>query len=244
MRESPIQLDSSSLSDGQHQQLACELDAASSVSAVGLAPKTERKLYKRKQVLAWLDENVPGKRLQHILRVEALAIQLARHHQLNVEQAAQAGLMHDLAKCFKAKKLLQLATEAGLAIDPVFTANPHLLHADVGAIVAQQKFGVQDEAVLAAIRNHTLGSAGMSPLSCVVFLADSLEPGRGDTPELQELRAACWHDLHQAVWLTSEYTLKHLFESQSLIHPRALMTRNWAMQVAVHKTFHHAETLV
>jgi len=239
MRESPVQLDSSSMSDVQHQKAACELDLSPSCISSDISQAKEPKPYKRKRILAWLDQNVPHKRIQHILRVEEMAVQLAKHHHLDVEKAAQAGLMHDLAKCFKSKKLLQLATDAGIPIDPVFTANPHLLHADVGAIVAQQEFGVQDEAILEAIRNHTLGSAGMSLLSCVVFLADTLEPGRGDTPELHNLRETCWDDLHKAVWLTSEYTLKHLFDSKNLIHPRALMTRNWAMQSAIHGMHQH-----
>ncbi len=230
MRESPPKLDSSSTPDVQHQKLACDSNLSTHHPNANFSLTREVKPYQRQKVLTWLDQNVPDKRLHHILRVEEMAAQLAHHYHLDAEKAAQAGLMHDLAKCFKAKKLLQLAAAAGLEIDPVFAANPHLLHADVGAIVAQQEFGIQDDTVLDAIRHHTLGAAGMSPLSCVVFLADSLEPGRGDTPELETLRSACWEDLHQAVWLTSEYTLKHLFESQHLIHPRALMTRNWAMQ--------------
>ncbi|MDX2228337.1 MAG: bis(5'-nucleosyl)-tetraphosphatase (symmetrical) YqeK [Leptolyngbyaceae cyanobacterium bins.349] len=236
MRESQTQLDSSSRSEVQPPYPACESEndpLKPDPTPEAIAPD---KSYKRKKVLAWLDKNVPAKRLQHILRVEEMAVKLALHHHLDAERAAQAGLMHDLAKCFKPKRLLQLAADNGLTIDSVFAANPHLLHADVGAIVARDEFGIQDATVLEAIRNHTLGSAGMSSLSCVVFLADSLEPGRGDTVQLRTLREACWNDLHQAVWLTSEYTLKSLFENKSLIHPRAVMTRNWAMQMAIQAT--------
>lgn len=228
MRESPNILDSGLLGDATHRQTVCEPTHTASVSAPPLSMAPEQ----RTRVLAWLNKNVPEKRLQHILRVEAMAIALAEHHQLDVERAAQAGLMHDLAKFFKPQRLLDMAQAAGLELDPVLEANPHLLHADVSAIVAQAEFGVQDEAVLAAIRHHTLGSPGMEPLSCVVFLADSLEPGRGDSVELRSLRTACQADLYRAVWLTSEYTLKFLFDSACLIHPRAVLTRNWAMQMA------------
>ncbi|MEM7713979.1 MAG: hypothetical protein AAF349_10460 [Cyanobacteria bacterium P01_A01_bin.68] len=34
---------------------------------------------------------------------------------------------------------------------------------------------MKDEQMLSAIFNHTLGSAQMSLLSCIVFLADSIE---------------------------------------------------------------------
>jgi len=96
----------------------------------------------RERVLSWLALNVPDSRLQHILRVEQTAIELAQHHSLDVEKAAQAGLMHDLAKYFKPQRLLEMAEAEGLEIDPVEAAHPHLLHAPVGAIVARDEFGV------------------------------------------------------------------------------------------------------
>lgn len=186
----------------------------------------------RDRVITWLKKHVPEVRLQHILRVEATAAQLAFHHSLDSEKAAQAGLMHDLAKYFKPKRLLQMAQDGGVEVDPVAMANPHLLHAEVGAIVARQEFGVEDEEILHAIADHTLGRPGMAPLSCVVFLADSLEPGRGNQPELEELRHWSQKDLFEAVWRTCDYTLRHLVMSRHLIHPRVVLTRNSFLQRA------------
>lgn len=210
----------------------------------------------RDQVLTWLSDNVPASRLQHILGVEQMAVELARHYHLDVEKAAQAGLMHDLAKYFKPHQLLQMAraecqseslptlyrnqgvekqepSEPSLAleIDPICEANPHLLHADVSAIVARDKFGVKDEEVLEAIANHTLGRPGMSSLSCMVFLADSLEPSRGNTPELEALRLLCRQNLYQALWRTCDYCLRFLLDSRCFVHPRTILTRNWALQM-------------
>lgn len=184
----------------------------------------------RDRVLAWLAENVPPSRIEHILRVEQMAIALAKHHNINVEQAAISGLMHDLAKYFKPQKLLAMAQAEGLEIDAVSEANPHLLHADVGAIVARETFGVKNREVLDAIADHTLGRPGMNALSCIVFLADSLEPGRGDDLELNTIRETCYSNLAQAVWLTCDYSLKALVTTQRLIHPRTVATRNWFLQ--------------
>lgn len=181
----------------------------------------------RQQVLSWLTSNVPESRIRHVLRVEQMAIDLAGLHNLDTSRAAQAGLMHDLAKYFKPQMLLQMAEAAALPLDRVDELNPHLLHADIGAIVAQQTFDVQDPEILAAIANHTLGSPGMSALSCVVFLADSLEPGRGNSPVLEALRQVSQHHLKQAVWMTCNYRLRQLTETGRLIHPRAVATRNW-----------------
>jgi predicted HD superfamily hydrolase involved in NAD metabolism len=189
----------------------------------------------RDQVLAWLADNVPPSRLDHILRVEQMAVELAKHYNLDVEKAATAGLMHDLAKYFKPQRLLEMARAEGLEIDPVMEANPHLLHAQVSAIVARDTFGVEDEEVLQAIANHTLGRPGMSLLSCIVFVADTLEPGRGDTPELEALRKLSRQNLEQAVWLTCDYSLKFLLKTHCLIHQRTIATRNWFLQTTKDK---------
>ncbi|MDM7327571.1 MAG: bis(5'-nucleosyl)-tetraphosphatase (symmetrical) YqeK [Thermosynechococcus sp. Uc] len=193
---------------------------------------SKKSLCDRQQVLAWLTENVPAPRLQHILRVETLAAELALHHGLDVDRAAWAGLLHDLAKYFPPERLLRMAQEAGLPITDVDEADPHLLHADVSALVARQQFGITDEQVLAAVANHTLGQPDMDALSCVVFLADSLEPGRGQTVELEELRKVAQRNLQEAVWRVCDRTLLWLIDQHRLIHPRMILTRNWAMQVA------------
>ncbi|MEL6909425.1 MAG: bis(5'-nucleosyl)-tetraphosphatase (symmetrical) YqeK [Cyanobacteria bacterium J06629_2] len=183
----------------------------------------------RDRVIAWLRQNVSEHRLQHILGVESTCITLARCHQLNEQQAAQAGLMHDLAKFFPPKKLLKLAASASLPVDRICQEHPHLLHADVGAVVAQREFQIQDPEILAAIANHTLGAPEMSELSCVVFVADVLEPNRGDNEKLAAMRLVAQENLYKCVQQTSDYSLEYLLSKHKIIHPRTVLTRNWAL---------------
>ncbi len=119
-----------------------------------------------------------------------------------------------------------MAREEGLILDEILSANPHLLHADVSAIVARDTFSVSDTQVLNAIACHTLGRPEMSPLSCIVFLADSIEPRRGNTVSLQLLRQISQENIDKAVYLTCDRTLKKLLDSPRLIHPRLIATRN------------------
>lgn len=189
----------------------------------------------RERVIAWLKLNVPETRLRHILRVEKMSIELAQRHRLDPVQAALAGLMHDLAKFFKPDRLLQMAKNEGLELDPVDELNPHLLHADVGAIVAREEFGIHNSDILDAIRNHTLGKPDMSLLSCVVYLADGLEPGRGTTPELEELRRLSRQDLIEATWKAADCSVRHLIHARHLIHPRTVHTRNWFLRMATQR---------
>ncbi len=180
----------------------------------------------RETVLAWLEQRVSPPRLRHILGVEAMAQELAAQYGLDVQKAAWAGLMHDLAKSFPPEQLLEMVGQQR-DLDEIEQAEPHLLHAEAGSLVARDTFQVQDPEILAAIANHTLGRPGMDPLSCVVFVADALEPNRGNSPELQQLRQLARLDLAKAVVGVCDLSLKFLLNRSQVIHPRTLMTRNY-----------------
>ncbi|MEN9226936.1 MAG: bis(5'-nucleosyl)-tetraphosphatase (symmetrical) YqeK [Thermostichus sp. HHBFW_bins_43] len=181
---------------------------------------------RREEILAWLEQQVPAPRLRHILGVEAMARALAAHYGLDEHKAAWAGLLHDLAKYFPPEKLLHLAAQER-ELDEIERAEPHILHAEVGSLVARDQFQVQDPEILAAIRNHTLGQPGMDPLSCVVFIADALEPQRGNNPELEQLRQLAFTDLAKTVVGVCDLSLRFLLNRSQVIHPRTVMTRNY-----------------
>jgi predicted HD superfamily hydrolase involved in NAD metabolism len=183
----------------------------------------------RNKIINWLKDNVSADRLQHILGVEKMSAELAIIHQVNPEKAAQAGLMHDLAKFFSPNKLLEIAKKEGLKIDSICENHPHLIHADVSAIVARDEFGVIDQEILDAISNHTLGQPNMSALSSIVFVADAIEHSRGNSQELETLRQISQENLIKSVFQVSDYSLQFLLKSKRVIHPRTILTRNWAL---------------
>lgn len=184
----------------------------------------------REKVIFWLEQNVSSHRINHILGVEATCIQLAKCHHLAPKKAAKAGLLHDLAKFFPPEKLFQIAQKAKIPIDSISQQHPHLLHADVSAVIAEQEFGVKNREILTAISNHTLGNPKMSPLSCIVYVADTIEPNRGDSAELNRIREIATKNLYQSVWETGDYALQYLISDRKVIHPRTVLTRNWALK--------------
>jgi nicotinate-nucleotide adenylyltransferase len=117
-------------------------------------------------------------RYAHTLRVARFAEHLARAHGEDPQQARLAGLYHDLARLHSGERLLEECTARGLLIDAFERLNPIVLHARLGAELAREFYGVEDEAILSAIRKHTVAAAEMSRLDAIVFLADGLEPGR------------------------------------------------------------------
>ncbi|MGK7913844.1 MAG: bis(5'-nucleosyl)-tetraphosphatase (symmetrical) YqeK [Synechococcus sp.] len=181
----------------------------------------------RGRVLDWLSVNVPRPRIRHILGVEQMAFEWAQLYGLDADRAAWAGLLHDVAKYFPGERLLEIADAEGLVLDPILQETPHLIHADVGGVVARDEFGITDTEILNAIQLHTLGAPGMSALSCVVFLADALEPNRGQSDDLKNLRNLAEMHLYRAVVAVSDRSLQYLIAKEAPVHPRTVETRDW-----------------
>jgi predicted HD superfamily hydrolase involved in NAD metabolism len=136
-------------------------------------------------------------RYAHSLRVARCAGLLARRHGLDSRKARVAGLLHDLARLYSPERLIAESQARGFVVDPFEHAHPTLLHARLGAAIARERFGVDDAEVLSAIEKHTTGAAQMSDLDRVVYLADSIEPGRR-FPERAELWELARRDLLSA----------------------------------------------
>lgn len=92
-----------------------------------------------------------------------------------------AGRLHDALKDAPTEELRELVDE-GHWPDP-------LLHAPAAASRLARD-GVHDQELLLAVAYHSVGHPTFADLGEYLYLADYLEPGRSDTPERRELRAA------------------------------------------------------
>lgn len=153
-------------------------------------------------------------RYRHVVRVARCADVLAQAHGVDSQQARLAGMLHDLARLYDANRLLEESRKRGIPIDDYALRHPIVLHAAVGAEIARERFGVNDEAVLSAIRKHTLADGAMSELDCVLYLADGLEPGR-EFAERDELFALSMRDLRAGMRATLRSSVEYL-RSRSL----------------------------
>lgn len=186
----------------------------------------------------WVKPRVSERRFAHIKGVAATASVLAQSVGADVYRAELAAWLHDACKEAKDKELIAQAKEFGLKLDPVEEKNGHLLHGPVAAEVVRRFFGLDDEDLLNAIAEHTLGAAPMSLLSKVVFLADALEPMRPadfTEPIWLALNSGPAQDksldLDRAVAVTCDLTLAHLIAEGRAIHPRMIEVRNFYLEV-------------
>jgi predicted HD superfamily hydrolase involved in NAD metabolism len=148
-------------------------------------------------------------RFAHTVRVARLAERLAAAHGEDPLKARLAGLFHDLARLYSADRLLAECRARNMPIDAFERANPIVLHARLGAELAREHYGVTDEAILSAIRKHTVAAARMSRLDAIVFLADGLEPGRSFA-ERAAFADLAQHDLAAAMRAVLASTIAYL----------------------------------
>lgn len=180
--------------------------------------KEMRKLRKK------IEKVQDAKRFEHTLGVEYTAAALAMCHGASVEDARLAGLLHDCAKCFSDEKRLSVCEKKNIPITEIEERNPFLLHAKVGAFLAKEKYGVENRDVLNAILYHTTGREGMSLLEKIIFVADYIEPGRKQAPNLPEIRRLAFQDLDKALLWILEDTLKYLKRSGGETDPMTELT--------------------
>jgi len=119
-----------------------------------------------------------SRRWEHTKNVMEFAARLALRYGENVYKAEIAALLHDYCK------------------DSSGGTENNLTHGALAAEVAASEFGVDDGDVLNAISYHTTGRAGMSRLEMIVFVADTLAPGR-TYREVEGLRELADKDLEE-----------------------------------------------
>ena len=155
----------------------------------------------RDRVLAWLADNVSSHRLQHILGVEQVCVELASCYQVDAFRASQSGFIQ---LAFPLTLRWQLAAKDGIKSNPISQvaqqqgkcfgqANP--LHTDVRMITGEH-FGRDHE--LSAIRNQ-------------------------ESPVTSGHRSVCClsrKNLDHSVQQIGNYSLRYLIKTNRTIHPR------------------------
>jgi nicotinate-nucleotide adenylyltransferase len=119
-------------------------------------------------------------RYLHSRSVALAAADLCRRFGLDPRDGLLAGWAHDLCKETPADELAKLAQEDGFGLTALERARPKLLHGRAAAVVVRRRFGLDDPALLEAVRRHTSGARGLGGLAKVVYIADKIDPRRGD----------------------------------------------------------------
>lgn len=128
-----------------------------------------------------LQRNVSEHRYLHSLSVAETAKKLALAHNVDVNKAYMAGLLHDVCK-FPDQEILEKYLEK---------YEPNKLNGIYGAYHSWVAYyylkecGYKDEEVLRAIYNHTILEE-YNPLNVIIYIADKREPLRNIDDDILE----------------------------------------------------------
>ena len=170
---------------------------------------------------------LPPSMAAHIDRVVEFADRLAHRHGLDVASVRLAAQGHDLLRAVPPAELLARADARGLKIDPVERAEPVILHGPLGALELEERFGLDDRAVLETIRWHTPGHPDYPAEAWAMFVADKAEPAKVErTPALQAVRDLADESLEAAALAYLDFRLHEAVERGWQLHPMATLARN------------------
>ena len=160
---------------------------------------------------------VKPSRVAHILGCRDTAVALAKRWGADENDAARAGILHDITKALDGPLQLTLCREYGTILDEFGYKYPKTLHALTGSLVADRIFG-ESPAVVSAICHHTTGKADMNLLEKIIYVADYMEPCR-NFPGVEKLRELAFADIDAALKLGLEMTLEHLKDLGEEVSP-------------------------
>ncbi|MDR0822214.1 MAG: bis(5'-nucleosyl)-tetraphosphatase (symmetrical) YqeK [Endomicrobium sp.] len=131
-------------------------------------------------IYKYISKNLKRSRFIHCINVSKTAVELAKIHKADITKAQIAALLHDCAKFMSyAEQIAFFKNRKKFRYFKDIAKNaPQLLHGFLAAVIAKEKFKINDRDILNAVANHTLGRFNMSALEKIIFIADSISADR------------------------------------------------------------------
>lgn len=184
----------------------------------------------------WTDEKIIelirsrliATRFQHSLNVAESARYLAEKYGADPDKAYTAGLLHDVMKNATDEEQLAMISKTGIEMTPVERANRKLWHAMSGAAYIKYVMGIDDDEIISAVRYHTTGRAGMTPLETTVYLADYISAER-NYQGADDMRRLCEVSSDEAIIYALEFGIPDLVKKGRVVHPDSVDLYNEMM---------------
>ena len=181
------------------------------------------------RMIEYLKKNLKNSRLQHSFRVMDTSIKLAEIYHCDCNKAKIAGLIHDCAKNINNDEMINIMKKSGYNTNDESFMIPQTLHGPVGALIAKNVMGIEDQEILNAIEYHTIGRKNMSILEKVIYIADYIEPLR-NFQELESVREFVYSgDIDKALLMSFDNTIKYIIKKGQLLHKNTIEARNYIL---------------
>ncbi|SJZ83724.1 metal dependent phosphohydrolase [Cetobacterium ceti] len=184
----------------------------------------------REEIKSNLRNVVSEKRYRHIIGVEETAAHLAKKYGVNEEKARVAALLHDYGKEMDIFQMQKICAENFPLETIEYMDQGEILHGYVGAYLAKKLYNIEDEEIIEAVKYHTTGKRGLSLLGKIIYIADSIEPGR-IFPRVEEIRNRVYENLNGGILFECSEKIEYLLEIGARIHPYTVEMRNWLIEM-------------
>ncbi len=170
-------------------------------------------LYQGGKEFEFVKKTLPEKRLVHTAEVTVTALKKVKELNLNRDKVITACILHDCAK------YIDYPSVKGFSL-PDDVPKP-VVHAFLGAHIAEKHLGIDDEEVVDAIRYHTSGKANMSTLGKLLFTADMIEINR-DYEGVETLREIYEVDFEKCFRECLKEEMLHLINKKAYIYAETI----------------------
>ena len=169
----------------------------------------------------YLKEHLSEFRYNHSIRVAEEAKRIAKIYNINEDKAYKVGLVHDVAHEFTDDEELFYIKKYDLPNEFLEPSYKNILHSDIGAIVAKEKF-LFDEEMCQAIKYHTIGNKNMNIFDKIIFIADKIGRNNLDSIMQQVKELVYQGNLDQALIMYFEKLTDSLKMRNLSMHPDSI----------------------
>jgi len=190
------------------------------------------KQYPLDKIIPFLKKKLDPARFKHTLGTTRIAMQLAAIYNAPVLKAEAAGLLHDCGKSMSARKMINYVKARRVSLPnkaEVIENSPALLHSFIGADIARRIFGIKDQDILAAVRNHTVGAPDMGLLSKIIYISDAVAFDRR-YPGIKRVRRLAYRNMDAAIREVMANKLYYVVLKKKWLHPGAAAAWNSAIR--------------
>lgn len=191
----------------------------------------------KKEIKSYLKAHQSPQRYRHILGVKEIAALMGEKYYVKgkgiskkdfIAKLEIAALLHDLDKGRDEEYMLNRINSLNLSKNEKseIKKNKEIYHAFSASVSAKEKFGVNDEDILSAVRYHTTGKENMSIYDKIIYIADFIEPGR-DFPKVSYFRELAFKDLNKCLIESFEYTMEYIKSKGNRINPLTVKARDY-----------------
>lgn len=176
-----------------------------------------------------LKSSLTEKRYVHSIGVMETAVKMAQKWGADIEKTAVAALLHDCAKNYSISETMNLCKVYNVHLDDVTKMATGLIHGFLGAEIARDMYGIDDDEIYDAIYFHTVGKPDMKLITEIIYIADGIEPHR-NYDGVDRIREMAFEDIDRALILQIDSTIKSVINKGGLLHTNTVDTRNFYLK--------------